>query len=688
MSDLFYSQVNKAVQDELNARGLAGVRRNTDDLAYMLEPVANVELIAYNGDDPIPETEISDTILGGNRVRGNDYLPSGYLIVSGSTQDVARTKPFITSVSIDIKDQTRGYINKGTIKIYVPDASRDLNAFEESYCKPGRTVLVTITHPDSAILTNNRLIESDLVDYSTLLELYPNTNEDDLRKLNRVTFNGKISTFSYSFNTDGSVEITFDMLGTTGTYINVSTYISENIQDKTNDEKDRSQQETNTVSNFYYQILADVNSKISTALQSDLSSTVLPTTPIEIKYEDQQREDQNILYGPMYTSGNNNATQQFDTFISLGLFTRYVNEFILPKIRFSDSVVNIPRIICDDTFCKSIYYSELVSAAPKRVLLWPGTKKDSNQFNVYGAGQNQEKIVYDSVTPVTAGIVDELQTQTSADNPVSISRGKIIRPARIYINIEVIQEFLDKESKNSNDVTIQSLFNMISDEVERNTGYAFRLKLTQHPERSDILLYYDTNFYDPQTAVQEFFVPVFAKQGGKTIVSDISITTKVPDSIKQLIYGLQAGKTTTQKLALSSAYIYAPPDVQQTLIEQHEQNHTDAIESLKVSKLNVAKQITAETTYETLRSALSKYVTYYSPNLIDSLNNTKPVYPLEIDFTINGINGFKYGDVLNINGIPNRYSKSFVFMVTGVSHTVSERGEWTTRISLLARVRL
>jgi hypothetical protein len=686
MSDLFYSQVNKAVQDELNARGNAGVRRNTADLAYMLEPIANVELTAYTGDVPIPGTEIIDTKLGGNLVKGKDYLPSGYLSVPDNTQDVARTKPFVTSVSIDIKDQTRGYINKGTIKIYVPDATRDLNAIEETYCKPGRTVLVTIIHPDSAVLTENRLVQSDLVDYSTLLELYPNTNENEIRQLNRVTFNGKISTFSYSFNPDGSVEITFDMLGTTGTYINISTYISDNIADKPNDKKDRGQQETNTVNNFYYQILADVNSKISSSIGSNTF------TPVEIKYDDQTREDQNILYGPMYTSGNNNAAQQFDTFISLGLFTRYVNEFILPKIRSTNSdagtVVNIPRIICDDTFCKSIYYSELVSAAPKRVLLWPGTKKDSNLFNVYGAGEPQEKIVYDSVTPVTVGIVDELKTQSSADNMNTVSRGKIIRPARIYINIEVIQEFLDKQSKNSEDVTIQSLFNMISSEIERNSGYAFRLKLTQHPERSDILLYYDTNFYDPQTAVQEFFVPVFAKQGGKTIVSDISITTKVPDSIKQLIYGLQAGKTTTQKLALSSAYIYAPPNVQELLEAEHEKNHNDAVNSLKTAKQGVAKQTTSETTYETLRSALSKYITYYSPNLKDSLNNTKPVYPLEIDFTIDGINGFKYGDVLNINGIPNRYSESFVFMVTGVSHSVNERGEWTTRISLLARVRL
>ena len=693
MSDLFYSQVNKQLQEELQARGLAGVRRNTKDLSATLEPIANVTLTAYTGDDPFPGTEILDAKLGGDIVRGKDYLPAGFLSDSENTQNVLRTKPFITNVSIDIKDQTRGYINKGTVKLYIPDPTRDLDLIEDTYCKPGRTVLIQLIQPESAVLTTNKLNESDLVDYSTLLELYPNTNEDQLRKLNQVTFNGKISTFSYSYNTDGSVEVSFDVLGTTGTYINVSTYISENISEKENDEeKDRESKETNTVSNFYYTMLRDVNQRILSELNEEPvdnpESTVLPRKPIEIQY-DPDRQDLNILYGPMYNSGNNNATQTYDTFISVGLFIDYVNRFILPKIRSinsdTDSTANIPQIICSDEFCKSIYYSELVSAAPLRVLLWPG-QTNSGNFNVYGEG-NQQKIVYDTVTPVTAGIVDELKTP-SPDGNTEISKGKIMRPARIYINIELIQEYLDKQSKEKKDVTIQSLLNMLSDEIEKNTGYAFRLKLTQHPERSDILLYYDTNFYDPSTAIQEFFVPVFAKNGGSTIVSDIQITTKVPDSIKQLIYGLQAGKTTTQKLALSSAYIYAPPEVQTKLREEHKKNHEDAITSLNTAKQNVAKQTDSETTYETLRSALSKYITYYSPDLVDSLNNTKPVYPLEISFTIDGVNGFKYGDVLNIQGIPTKYSQSFVFMITGVSHTVDETGKWSTTISLLARVRL
>jgi len=43
MSNLFYSEVDAAVQLELNARGNSGKRRNTQDLNFMLG-----KLLMYN----------------------------------------------------------------------------------------------------------------------------------------------------------------------------------------------------------------------------------------------------------------------------------------------------------------------------------------------------------------------------------------------------------------------------------------------------------------------------------------------------------------------------------------------------------------------------------------------------------------------------------------------------------------
>ena len=676
--DIYYSQVNKQLQLELNERAAAGVRRRTKDYSFIVENIANVELIAYDGDDYLDNQQVPLDrlgILGGNTVQTGDYLPAGFLKNSSDPKNVLRTKPFLTGVDLEITDQSRGYLNKAKIKIYVPDPDRDLDLIEDTFCKFGRCVKIKIVHPESAILTENKLSDSELVDYSDLVNLYPNTSESDFRKMNELNFNGKILTFTYSYDTDGSVTVDIDILGTTGTYIAVSTYISNNNDNIPNEDKDQESRVVTTRNDFYSEIETDVQKQIRDKLGD---------RPGEIKY-DTTREDLNILYAPLYKlDDNNNTDQDYQTFISLGLFIKYVNDFILSRIRSSNTIQdnqinNIPRIICDDQFCKSIYYSELVSASPKEILLWPG--RGDGKFNEYGApGENQQKRVFSSANPVTAGIVD-----LSKDN-------KIFRPARIYINTEVIKTLIDTIDNNkqnpNNEISVQNLLFELAKKIETNTGSAFRLRLTQHPEKEDILLYYDTNYYDPSIAVQEYFLPVFAKNGGKTICSDISITAKIPARVQEMIYGIQAGQTTKQIVSLSNAYIYSNTEARQSMREEHRRKHEDALKSLAEKKLFVAKQPQGDTTYKSLKEALAQYVVYYDADIESSLNNTKPVFPLEISFTIDGINGFKYGDVLNIQGIPAKYSKNFVFTVIGISHKVTDTGDWSTTITLISRVRI
>jgi phage protein D len=61
---------------------------------------------------------------------------------------------------------------------------------------------------------------------------------------------------------------------------------------------------------------------------------------------------------------------------------------------------------------------------------------------------------------------------------------------------------------------------------------------------------------------------------------------------------------------------------------------------------------------------------------------------MELEFTIDGINGFKYGDVLTFAGLPRRYTDAFVFTIMAVTHEVSNTGDWTTKIRCVPRVRI
>lgn len=65
---------------------------------------------------------------------------------------------------------------------------------------------------------------------------------------------------------------------------------------------------------------------------------------------------------------------------------------------------------------------------------------------------------------------------------------------------------------------------------------------------------------------------------------------------------------------------------------------------------------------------------------------TKVLYPIDFSVTIDGIDGFKFGDVVKTNLIPDRYTKEgMVFVITKIGHTI-QNGVWETTINTKARI--
>ena len=87
-------------------------------------------------------------------------------------------------------------------------------------------------------------------------------------------------------------------------------------------------------------------------------------------------------------------------------------------------------------------------------------------------------------------------------------------------------------------------------------------------------------------------------------------------------------------------------------------------------------------------SALQKYIQYPSPDIQLSSEIAAPTIPFEVEFTIDGINGFRYGDVLTFDGLPDRYKKNAVFCVISVTHTVGTDGQWTTTVRCIMRPKI
>jgi hypothetical protein len=65
----------------------------------------------------------------------------------------------------------------------------------------------------------------------------------------------------------------------------------------------------------------------------------------------------------------------------------------------------------------------------------------------------------------------------------------------------------------------------------------------------------------------------------------------------------------------------------------------------------------------------------------------KAIYPIEFSATIDGINGFKFGDVLKTSLIPKHYNEAWdiTFTVTKITHKVTP-STWETTLQTAARL--
>ena len=671
MSQLFYSQVNTVVQQELIARGVVRTRDNsTAALDFMLGKIANVQLEAYESK---PTTESKPLpgfgILGGSTVLNGSYRPTnpdGYL--NDKVRPSFRIPPIITDVSVSVNDQSKMMINKANITIKILDATTDLEEMERIYCRPGRYIRLQIAYPDFAVLSGKTLADSTntkLPNTDVLTQLFPGVSLENLKKLNEYYFAGRISTFSFSYAEDGSIDLTIEAIGTTNTYLDVTASLLA-ATGKT----ETGVAPSNQVENLYTVLLNEVQEQESKFKKQNKS---------EFEYVNENSTDQSIIVGVPYKYNNANAPSSI-RMVSIGYFIDFINRKFMDKIG--------AKIVCNDVVCKSNnFYNKLVSADPNNVLLWSGTSNTKTDSYYFDASDNSEK---NSSIAKTAGVTVIDPALKFFPNVKAVTQGFLAAdgnayPSRIYVNIEVIRTIVTKIEK---DPTIKNLLNNLSAIIQEDTGNAIKMVLVQDPLIEDALLYVDSNYIDLTTVVQPFSLPAFPGLTGRSAIKSFSLSTNVPTSVKTMIFGINSLETGTQKQAAFSSYIYADEATRKELENKWRETYGITKLDLAIAKNDIALKPLESPAIERLKDALAMYVTYFTDDIKQSLNYTKAYFPMNLEFTIDGINGLKFGDVLQFDGIPKRYVDAFVFMIVGITHSVSTDGQWTTSVTCNPRVRL
>ena len=662
----FYSQVNGAIQQELIARGAAGVsNRTTKAIDFMLGKMANVVLEAYVSKPTAESTPIDGFgTLGGLTPIANSYMPSGPNgFLNDAIRPAHRIPPVLQDVTVEIMDQSKGYLNKASFSIMVFDGTTDLFEIEEIYCKPGRHVRLKIAHPNEAIITDPKLDDDKLPSTKQLQELYPGIDVSNLRKMNEFYFQGRITSFSFTYNTDGSVSVSIDAIGTTNTYADIQVYINKG------DETDNTgTTQTSQIENLFTSLITEIDS-ISKSYEKDGQT--------EFEYLVPGSTDKSILVGTPYDIGSSN-TPKLKKMISLAYLINHINTKLLVNIN------EAAEITCTDTFCFSNVYERLVSANPLKVLLWHGQSNsvtdqyffDSNPTRAQQPDRNKILKMFPKVEPVSPGFI--------VNNKAF--------PSRIYIDTLVIRDIIAELDSTPGDLnkqpTVKNLLIRISEMILNYTGKAINMVLIQHPTIPDVLLYTDSFYTIPATNVFEFTIPVFATKTGGSVIKEFSLTSNVPNSVKNMVFGVESWNTGTQKQTAYNPYIYADAEAKIKLQKEWANKHKTALLELGDKKYDFVLKPDVPEVIDKLEKALESYVSFYYENIEDSIQQSKSIFPMDLEFTIDGINGFKFGDVLNFDGLPKRYTDAFVFTVLGITHTVQSSGLWQTKIKCNPRVRI
>jgi hypothetical protein len=770
MSNIFYSNVDPNLKNELNARGRSGYNRTTKDLQFMLEKIANVELEAFDSNDPA-EKKVIDTIsvgtLGGNSVRDGRYLPTGpdgflndtktYEIKSvsidpatGVASNVStsgidssrRTGPYITDVEFNLSDHSMGLLNKATVQISIPAPERDLDSMEDIWFRPGRSVRITITHPNSAIITDTKLSGDGLPNYEKLKELYPQLeNKDKLAEfkervlsMNTSTFNGLITSFEFSYLASGVVEASISLTGTSNTYIDTTMYLPNAVEIKPPDPtttsditidpviKPTAGEETDPPgeSSFFNLLYKTVDAQIINATGKynfEASGCIVYksfTTSIT---------DQLIVFGDRYQATapkpplvqTNIVPNNFSRYITLGALIQFINDYPIANITGS---LPMAAIICDDTNAWSNSFDYITSCIPDDILFLSKTPDniDEKNMSVYGINGTAPGVVdpvlayYKNLTSDTLTLKQKSTAEYARQWPGldDVVDGKsILYPSRILINIEIIQEILigmenaktkkrttGITSGGSNGFTLKYFLQIISSRIEYASAGAISLALVSYPTDPDLMFFKDTKFIKPEpgqppTPVKAYSVPMMANHEFGTIVKEFKLQATLPESAKNLSYVLNQDPSKISELDIAPYmnYMYNAKDAASInkIAEQYTIRHTNSITELLKSKKSYGLTPNLAEKSSALHKQLATYLQFPTDDIRKSAQLTAPIFPFSAEFTIDGINGFKYGDVLTFDLLPTKYRVNTVFSVIGITHKVGSDGGWYTTIRCIMR---
>lgn len=387
------------------------------------------------------------------------------------------------------------------------------------------------------------------------------------------------------------------------------------------------------------------------------------------------------------------------------------------------------RLFRFQAFNNEAEYNKLVRSAYPIDVYFPDSVMGS-----YGDMQPFKNGIYDAKTNPTGNEMLRMFSRIKDKKRKLVLESDVINIGQILVGVDAIRStytsFLEEGGKNIALKNITKFFDEILKTISTATGeiYQFTSILFEEPEKllskseKDAANARKNARGGSRIEISDLFQYGASDKRSMAIVSieDTNLAAKVVGKdngiepyrfdasvIRPMLRNVQVVSKPSKEMA-AAAYIAArgqkseigssPQSLEVALNLQGYQNKKQYDEALKDAKSKLQKDIDSlltagcnNTLSELIRGGLVKVKrTTIVPEDKTGLGTSwlnRAIYPIEFSVTLDGINGFKFGDVITTSLIPKHYFVDWgiVFTVTKIVHKVNV-STWETTLNTVARL--
>lgn len=700
------------------------------------------------------EDRLIDSTVGGtfqNRTPKSGVSKSNSLFNNsaygfGGTEFGLQPMPGITG--IDVKHLNRGSIRKATVTLKAYNKFQ-FDLIEILYLRLGFTMMLEwgnshyIENSSGGIETiGNTLIEdfwfNSLSSGKTHLEVLQEINKyREKYDGNYDGFFGKVSNFSWNFNTDGSYDITIDLvsLGDVIESLNINILTDPSPSSDSNQNK-------NVIEDFLNNILKQSNPLGESEKKSIFNSTPDSSDYLSI-YEIKNKETNRQTLLQTVSTGDDLDLNKY-SYIRLGAFLRFINSYVLPVYSNGNTSFSICDIDTDEI-------SNAMAIYPNQFAIDPGICLiRSTYFNPPSDSK------FSFFTPMAPFYQKD-----------PTPHGKIMN---IYLNFKFIKDTLNNNLDSKGNLNLFKYIKSICDGINKSLGSVNNLEPVIDEDRNTLVILEQNNIPNKDQLRKYIKKELKEKQNIKieeeveepeilniygynptnstsNFIQNFSVKTEIgPDLATMMTIGATAegsvvgedatafskwnkGLTDRYKSNISNApqpqftskskkekeselntlekvanfastsieFIFTAPfkeikakeEQRIKLLNSNIEAYLNSIFSTEYRKNSTEKYEYFEYNSDYIAQGYNAFKSYFNsksnsnPNIITS---TVGFIPLKLTLTLDGISGIKIYQKLKVNTkfLPQNYPDILEFLAMRVNHKVQDN-KWTTEIETISQ---